>query len=341
VAGPLIPYIDAPEIDLKFLEYIPILSKYIDPRDPPSIKPFGTLVALGVYAGSVVAMQRARERKIDQKTMSDFVFWTVSIGFVLSHILDAVAYHPDTVMRDPLYLLKIWEGLSSYGGLIGAMIGSFAWSLHKKKPILEMCDITVSAFPISWVFGRMGCSVVHDHPGALSNAWFAVRYPAHTLQAGFDGRYDLGLIEMVLTIPLALACWLLWRKKPLRANGFYIGLTLIAYAPVRFFLDFLRAGPDDLVLGRGALDPRYAGLTPAQWVCFLATGLGIYFMRKTWKAPYVPSLAVMVPVEATPEAPAADDAPTDDAAAGDEQAPAKKKKKKKKKKTVAKATGPA
>jgi phosphatidylglycerol:prolipoprotein diacylglycerol transferase len=328
VAGPLIPYIEAPEIDLGFLEYVPILNQYIDPADPPSIKPFGTLVAIGVYIGSVVAMQRARERRIDSKVMSDFVFWVVSIGFVLSHVLDAIAYHPDTVLRDPLYLLKIWEGLSSYGGLIGAILGAFLWSWSRKKPILEMCDVTVSAFPISWIFGRAGCAVVHDHPGALSNAWFAVKYPAHQLQAGFDGRYDLGLIEMVLTLPLAAACWILWRKRPLRANGFYIGLTLTAYAPVRFFLDFLRADASDLVLGRGALDPRYAGLTPAQWVCFLAIGLGVYFLKRTWSAPYVPQLAVQVP-----------EGPAEEAAADERAEPPRKKKKKKKK--VAKAGGPA
>jgi hypothetical protein len=126
---------------------------------------------------------------------------------------------------------------------------------------------------------------VHDHPGALSNAWFAVQYPAHTLQPGFEGRFDLGLIEAVLTIPLAVACHILWRRDPFRANGFYVGLTLTAYAPVRFLLDFLRVQPDDTIF-RGAVDPRYAGLTPAQWVCFLALAVGLFMLKRTWSAKY-------------------------------------------------------
>jgi len=48
-------------------------------------------------------------------------------------------------------------------------------------------DLVASAFPLSWVFGRSGCSLAHDHPGMLSNAWFAVQYPG-------GGRFDLGLI---------------------------------------------------------------------------------------------------------------------------------------------------
>jgi len=288
VAGPLIPYIDAPELPLSFLQHIPLLGDLIDPNSPPSIKPFGTLVAIGVYVGSWVTMNRARERKIDTQKMSDFIFWVVVAGFVISHVFDAITYHPETVKRDPLYLLRVWDGLSSYGGFLGATLGALAWRWYRKEKIMEMVDVTVSAFPIAWVFGRSGCSVVHDHPGALSNAWFAVKYPPQYLQEGYDGRFDLGLIEMVLTIPLAIACTVLWRRKVFRPNGFYVALTLVAYAPVRFFLDFLRVQPGDAIF-RGATDHRYWGLTPAQWMSFVAIVIGAFYLRKIWGADYVPN----------------------------------------------------
>ena len=303
MSGPLIPYIEAPELPLSFLDYLPFIKDYIDAAKPPSIKPFGTLVALGVYLGSLVTMKRTRERNLDVKAMSDLIFWAVATGFVISHMFDAVTYHPERVMREPMYLFKIWDGLSSYGGFIGAVIGSLAWKFYRQKNILELMDVMVSAFPLAWVFGRMGCSVVHDHPGALSNAWFAVKYPAHTLQAGFEGRYDLGLIEMVLTIPLAVACHMLWKRRPKRAVGFYIGFTLSCYAPVRFMLDYLRVEPGDQIF-RGATDPRYLGLTPAQWVCFVALGVGLYFLRRSWGQPYQ---------RTAPEAPVEDEAVEDEA----------------------------
>jgi len=296
VAGPLIPYVVAPEIPLTFLEHIPVLGSYIDPAHPPSIKPFGTLVALGVYVGSMITMARARERKLDTQMMSDFIFWVVAAGFIISHVLDAIFYHPHRVMEDPLYLIRIWDGLSSYGGFIGAVVGAWAWRFYRKQKILEYIDITVSAFPVAWVFGRSGCAAVHDHPGMLSNAWYAVQYPDRYLQAGYQGRLDLGLIEMVLTIPLAIACVWLWRKKPFRPVGFYIGVTLTAYAPVRFVLDYLRVTPDDAVFG-GAIDPRYATLTPAQWACFLALGAGLFFIKDTWGKDYERTAALAPPEE--------------------------------------------
>jgi phosphatidylglycerol:prolipoprotein diacylglycerol transferase len=55
----------------------------------------------------------------------------------------------------------------------------------------------------------------------------------------------------------------------------------MAYAPFRFFLDFLRA---DQVAKRviPTPDARYAGLTPAQWFCiaFFMAGIYLVFFRK-------------------------------------------------------------
>ncbi|AUX21640.1 diacylglyceryl transferase [Sorangium cellulosum] len=272
MSGPLIPYIQLPEIPLSFLEHIPLLGQLIDPAKPPSIKPFGALVALGVYIGSVVATRHARERRLDEKKMSEFIFWVVAAGFIGGHVFDALFYHPQRVARDPLYLFALWDGLSSFGGFTGALLGAAAWRYTRREKILPYCEVVNSAFPLAWVFGRAGCASVHDHPGHVSDAWFAVRYP---LGDGIIGRYDLGLYECVLTIPLAIAFAVLWRRNPYRPLGFYTGVMCTAYAPVRFGLDFLRERQGTVLGG----DPRYGGLTPAQWACIGLLALGLYFLR--------------------------------------------------------------
>jgi phosphatidylglycerol:prolipoprotein diacylglycerol transferase len=278
--APLIPYIQIPELPIPFLadllSHLPRIGRSFDPSHPLTIKPFGTLVAFGVYLGSVVAMRHGRERGVDDKRLSEFIFWVVGLGFVGAHVLDAIFYHPDHVARNPAYLFMLWEGLSSYGGFIGAAFGVFFWRWRRKLSVLLMVEIIASAFPLAWVFGRMGCATVHDHPGMLSDAWYAVRWPMP--HGGMAGRLDLGLIEMVLTIPLAVTFLLLWKRQPKRPLGFYTGWMCVAYAPVRFLLDFLRVGETEPGVG-GAGDPRYAGLTPAQWACFAFLALGIYFVR--------------------------------------------------------------
>jgi phosphatidylglycerol:prolipoprotein diacylglycerol transferase len=272
ILRPLIPFAEVPELPLAFLAHVPLLDRLFDPKHPPSIKPFGTLVAIGVYIGSIVAARHARQRGLDDKKMSDVIFWVVGIGFIGGHVLDAVFYHPHHIVQDPLYILKLWDGLSSYGGFIGAITGALLWKWYRKQPVLPFIECVCSAFPLAWVFGRTGCATVHDHPGMLSDAWYAVQWKTPN---GVIGRLDLGLIEMVLTIPLAVAFLILWQRKPIRALGFYSGWMCIAYAPVRFLLDFLRETDE-----HGG-DIRYGFLTPAQWACFGLLALGIFMVYRS------------------------------------------------------------
>jgi phosphatidylglycerol:prolipoprotein diacylglycerol transferase len=180
-------------------------------------------------------------------------------------MLDTIFYYPEQVASDPMSLLRLWEGLSSYGGFTGALIGALLWKWRHTTKILPYADVTLASFPVGWLFGRLGCSIVHDHPGAMSEAWFAIRYPG-------GGRYDLGLYEFLLTIPLVIALSRLTRSA--RPWGFYIAVVSVTYAPVRFGLDFMRSR--DLI----GSDPRYGGLTPAQWASIGLFAVGIAFLVK-------------------------------------------------------------
>ena len=45
-------------------------------------------------------------------------------------------------------------------------------------PIMPFCDLILSVFPVAWIFGRSGCSVVHDHQGmkAPAGSFLAVAF---------------------------------------------------------------------------------------------------------------------------------------------------------------------
>jgi len=154
----------------------------------------------------------------------------------------------------------------------GAFLGLLYWRHKFKASTLVYADLVASSFPVGWVFGRSGCSLAHDHPGMLSNAWFAVQYPG-------GARFDLGLYEMLLTVPLAVT-FLFLMKRP-RPPGFFLGIMCTAYAPTRFALDFLRV--HEAEYGKNA-DPRYGGLTPAQWGCLVLLGAGITFLYRAGRA---------------------------------------------------------
>ena len=59
-----------------------------------------------------------------------------------------------------------------------------------------------------------------------------------------------------------------WRRRQL--TGTYAVIVSLVYAPVRFALDFLRIESADV---------RYAGLTPAQWLCIPLFLFGLVLLR--------------------------------------------------------------
>jgi phosphatidylglycerol:prolipoprotein diacylglycerol transferase len=244
-------------------------------------------------------------------------------GFIGGHMLDEIFYHPDEIARRWWSLLLLYEGLSSFGGFTGALIGVLLWKYFEKphdggfrrraqpQPILPFCDVILSVFPVAWVFGRSGCSSVHDHPGTLVSAvrdplhgLLAVAYPARgefvapdkfALFHGSAPRFDLGLLELMFTIILASLIALTWRKK--LPTGTYVAVVSLAYAPVRFAMDYLRVPEGDHDFA-GSADLRYAGLTPAQWECLALFVFGVamaFYVRSLKRRGIDPMDRVLAP----------------------------------------------
>ncbi len=260
LAAPLIPYVPTERLVLTLVPAGALGDGW--PPVPIAIQPFGVLVATGVYVGAWLALRQARRVGLSEPAMTSFITWVVGVGFLAAHVLEVVFYRPGELLEDPLVLLRLWEGISSFGGFIGGALGAFVWRARTGARMLPYADAVASALPVGWAFGRAGCSVAHDHPGLESDAWFAVQFPS-------GGRFDLGLYEFVLTVPLALG--FLWLRRRPRPEGFFIATMALYYAPVRFALDFLRVR-----------DARYQGLTPAQWCCLalLAVGIGFFVVAQ-------------------------------------------------------------
>lgn len=263
-ASLFIPWFRLESWDIPLPFSLPVLG------DTLSIQPFGVLVATGVLLGAWVAGQFARRNDLDPIATGDLVTYAVVTGFILGYFLNGILYERETFMaalRNPSMFLSTWLGLSSYGGFFGGILGCFIWKWRKKMELLPYANAVCFALPFGWLFGRLGCFVVHDHPGKVTDFFLAVNEYRFG-EPPFQPRHDLGLYEVLYSLLIiGMFIWLEHRKR--RPVGFYCVLLPIVYAPVRFFLDFLRAAP----LEGG--DVRYAGLTPAQWASILMVGVGL------------------------------------------------------------------
>ena len=91
------------------------------------------------------------------------------------------------------------------------------------------------AFAWGWPLVRLGCALVHDHLGRASHGPLAVAFPE-------GGRYDLGVLEWLASVPLlAVALWLARRDPP---AGVLAGTFGLAFAATRLPVELLRV--DDI-----------------------------------------------------------------------------------------------
>jgi phosphatidylglycerol:prolipoprotein diacylglycerol transferase len=234
-----------------------------------TIQAFGVVVVLGVILAVRVAARAARRQGLDPRPILDFAPWGVAAGVLAGHAVHLLAYHPEELC-DPARVFRFWEGLSSYGGLLGGVVAALAWFRLHRVRLSDYGDPLALGLATGWGVARIGCFLVHDHPGSLSSFPLAVRFPG-------GARHDLGLYEALVLLALAAILAALSRRRWL--EGRLLALLGVTYGTARFLLDFLRARDLPYV------DPRHLGLTPAQFASVAVVAWGAWSLSRHPAAP--------------------------------------------------------
>ncbi len=175
------------------------------------IQSFGILVALGVLVGAALLRRYAEWHGVSDDHIRGLLTWVMVSGFTGAHWFDVIAYQWDKLRRavalvartrdhpaprevaggQPIHdgwiwlPLRLWDGISSYGGFIGGSIGFAIYVWWKRLPARLFADTTIIGRLPAFSIGRMGCTVVSDHIGAAvsPDSWYsflAMNYPAYT-----------------------------------------------------------------------------------------------------------------------------------------------------------------
>jgi prolipoprotein diacylglyceryltransferase len=194
------------------------------------IQPFGIIVATGVLIGAEVMRRYALKRGVDEDDLRSLTGWVVITGFLGAHIFDVLAYERDKLDKDPLLLIKVWDGISSYGGFLGGAMGIVV--LHVvEAPDRRACglDATGIGLLLGFSIGRIGCTLVHDHIGRATDSMFGVDYPRTELAARevlqeilaggghgdkFIRCHNMAMYELAYLIPVnALVLWMAFQQE--------------------------------------------------------------------------------------------------------------------------------
>ena len=225
-----------------------------------TIQSFGVLSALGILAAVQLASRAAGRMGKDPQVILDFSVVGVLAGVVGGHLVHLFFYHPEE-LESPWRVLMFWEGLSSMGGLLGAILAALVWFRWKKVRFADYADAFALGMAPGWGVARVGCFTVHDHPGVKTGFPLAVAFP--------DGvRHDLGLYEAIVLFAIGAVLWTLYRRGLLR--GRLLAVLAVLYGVARFFLDFLRASDVPYA------DARHYGLTFAQYFAVALVGYALF-----------------------------------------------------------------
>ena len=210
---------------------------------PFSLHMYGVLLVAALLAALWLAGALARRQRLDPQKVQDLGIASISAGLVGAKLL-LVAVDFDQYRMNPRALLDVLQsGGVFYGGLLGAIPVAW-WYIRKHQlPLFSTLDVLAPAVALGQAVGRLGCFAAGCCFGAPSTtAWSVI----------FHNEDAHALVGVPLGVPLhpsqlyesfgafALLLVLLAVLKNRRFQGQVFAVYLLAYAVLRFSLEFFR-----------------------------------------------------------------------------------------------------
>jgi len=240
---------------------------------------WGFFIGLAIVICYWLFLKEASKNKIEQK----IIFWLflyIFIGIILGSRLGYILQFPNYYFSNFSEIFKINAGgLAFHGGLMGALIVGWIYFKNNKKQLkisfLQLADIFALIIPLGIFIGRIGCSLINDHQGSVTNLPWAIIWPDGILRHPVAEYLALNALIMFLIL------WFI-RKRIQKFTPLGVGpgaifiIFLIWHSISRFLLDFTRVTDTYLA------DPQYFGLFISQWISAIILICGIILLWKKY-----------------------------------------------------------
>jgi phosphatidylglycerol---prolipoprotein diacylglyceryl transferase len=238
---------------------------------------YGLLVALAFLAGLWMTSRLSRRAALPVDAVMNLGIYTAIAGMAgakLMMILLDLRYYTSNP-GEILSLATLQAGGIFYGGLVLALVTAFLYMRRKNLPGLATADVFAPGLALGHAIGRLGCFAAGCCWGVECRLPWAVTFTnpeAHRL-VGVPLGIPLHPTQLYEAAGEALIFAVLYRRfhKPHRP-GAIIGLYLVLYSAVRFFVEFVRA--------HDQANPYTGPFVAEQWIALALMALGVFLMRR-------------------------------------------------------------
>lgn len=151
---------------------------------------YGMAYVLAFLFAYLILRVLARRGYLDlpQSALGDFVTWVALFGVMIGGRLGYVLFYKPEMLREPLSILKVWEGgMSSHGGILGIVIFTLIYSRRHKLPWTNPGDSLCVAAPIGLFLGRCANFINGELYGRVANVAWAVQFPKELVERDAQG----------------------------------------------------------------------------------------------------------------------------------------------------------
>jgi phosphatidylglycerol---prolipoprotein diacylglyceryl transferase len=114
--------------------------------------------------------------------VGDFITGVALFGVIIGGRLGYVFFYKPDMLREPLSILKVWEGgMSSHGGMIGVLLFTLYYAHRHKISWLNIGDNLVVTAPVGLFFGRCANFINGELYGRVTQVPWAMQFPKELL----------------------------------------------------------------------------------------------------------------------------------------------------------------
>ncbi|HMQ41407.1 MAG TPA: prolipoprotein diacylglyceryl transferase [Paracoccus sp. (in: a-proteobacteria)] len=224
--------------------------------------------------------------------VEDLLTWIVA-GVVIGGRLGFVFfYQPGFYLKNPLEILKVWEGgMSFHGGFAGVVLAAWWWARRNEVSPLRLADALAVVAPIGLFFGRIANFINAELWGRPTDLPWGVIFPGEMAQncpgvEGLCARHPSQLYEAGLEgLLLGLILFGLVRAGGLRRPGLALGVFLSGYALARIFVELFRVADAQFITPENPLGRVALGLSMGQILSLPMLALGLLFIIRALRLP--------------------------------------------------------